>query len=284
MSMLSKSFIEGNQGKFIFARYKGEDKRLYIDQLNIYQNVMHKNGWWNLFSLSNKKIEKVGLYLCTIEAFTQDKNEHDILILSPIKFIEDKDIRLMQLIICASSEYASSEQESSPFSTLYYISKLGLLNEWHGLMSFERKENLEWMKGWDYNKLLKEFIEGEDIEESLKDIRNKLAMPTKEETFKEIANNFVPMLIEENEEVRRIVRAKRERGEFPTSSKILEELLDKYQRLVNSGKIQPVDSIYSQVLAFTDYNIKFREEKAAARKAAKKAKKKEKRGNIIEAD
>ena len=31
MSMLSKSFIEGNQGKFIFARYKGEDK---LDKVN----------------------------------------------------------------------------------------------------------------------------------------------------------------------------------------------------------------------------------------------------------
>lgn len=106
-----------NLNKLIICEARDTSGRLYIISLDDVVDYFHKDGWWNMFTLSSdKNIDKEGLWLCRIQRFTHDKNGYPMNIVQPIKFIGSKvfvknNMNAM-FLLSKSKEFASSKEFS----------------------------------------------------------------------------------------------------------------------------------------------------------------------------
>lgn len=74
-------------GKLIIASVKDDDStRLFIR--DIFSDSMHKEGWWNTFTISSKPCNK-GVYICRIGSVKKDKDGYPIFIVDPLKEIDE---------------------------------------------------------------------------------------------------------------------------------------------------------------------------------------------------
>lgn len=78
------------KGKLLICESREVDAtRLFIqDVTNQYENHKKKDGWWNTFTLSNKKVSH-GLWLCKVLKYKLDRNNFLNLIVEPIQLIDD---------------------------------------------------------------------------------------------------------------------------------------------------------------------------------------------------
>ena len=56
--------------------------RLFIRSLYPLEDIKKKEGWWNIFTITDKPVENAGMYIARIDRHTYDKDGHDMLIVS----------------------------------------------------------------------------------------------------------------------------------------------------------------------------------------------------------
>lgn len=66
--------------------------RLFIRSLWVLEDNKKKQGWWNIFTICNKPVEKEGMYIARIDRHTYDNDGHDMLIVTPIAPIPANDV------------------------------------------------------------------------------------------------------------------------------------------------------------------------------------------------
>ena len=74
-SLQKDNLNKTEKGKFVICQCKEKDSsRLFLHRLSFAHTNMTKEGWWDTFTISTKKCECIGFYLCEIKEFRLDKS------------------------------------------------------------------------------------------------------------------------------------------------------------------------------------------------------------------
>lgn len=95
-------------GKYVIGNIRADnsENRVFLTRMDTCSDVIHKDGWWDTFSLSENNI-RPGLYLFKIVRATQDKEGHPILILNDICNLDRYDkLSIMYMIRTNINKFA----------------------------------------------------------------------------------------------------------------------------------------------------------------------------------
>lgn len=134
--------------------------RMYIHRMDSIDDVLKKDGWWDTFTISEKKCDKIGYYLCRIKEFKIDRNGYLNMIVCPIHYLGltvDMDSDAWNYF-SRSGVFSNYYRSKGYYQTRYNVSALHhLFEEDVARIEKEEKERL----GNDYicaNKKIAEFI------------------------------------------------------------------------------------------------------------------------------
>lgn len=289
-------------GKYVVCEARDCSGRMYILSLNMYIDAKNKKGWWDVFTLSDDKIELPGMYLCKIKRFAHDKNGNLISIIGIVKKMEetyaeitDKYMRSMYLF-----------SKSGEFAPINYLSKVDSY-EAHDFFEY-----YDYMKGCDkflvYDKelgrlneiILAKYLLMKYVKEkiSLKEINESITSESIDFfwTTKEFDNRYRSILTHyEYRKVYPLVYKKLSARKVDT---IFDDLLlektrsyvfDKmyrYEELIKEGKIEEIEpynpmddkmDLLDMINSVVEYDEKAYSAKREEEKALKKAKRLERR-------
>ena len=169
----------GEIGKLCFAEYRGDRERMYLSRVNAAVDVSRKFGWWDTFTLSEKKISKEGMYICKISRFCHDKMGNTILFVYPIRLV-DKDV---MKAIC----YAESQMGLGMLSVVYRYNTDLPVRDTFGY----KVQNLEWVMSFDWDSYFSGVSLGDSGKEADSEILSLMKNKTKEELWLEEAKSLI---------------------------------------------------------------------------------------------
>ncbi len=74
-------------GKIVLAVSKEKDStRLFLKRLSVVHDVMSKDGWWDMFTISNKPCNE-GVWACRIDVIRLDKNGFKMMQVTPLSYL-----------------------------------------------------------------------------------------------------------------------------------------------------------------------------------------------------
>ena len=77
-----KELLRKQIGKYFVAEAREDGTRLFIRELSDFSDVVTKEGWWNIFTISKYPVTK-GIYVCRLDEVTSDKDNFIMFIVSP---------------------------------------------------------------------------------------------------------------------------------------------------------------------------------------------------------
>ena len=273
-----------NVGKYICCEARDLGGRLFILSLNDGIDAYTKRGWWNMFTLSTKDIDKTGYYLCKIEKFASDKNGHDMCIVEPVKLMGDasyvRDNMNGIYLLSKSMQFAAFDQ----FACVARDSQYNYRNAYSVFDDEHYDDEIYWLNEIVLAKrLLRKYLADEvTLDEISKavTIENKLYFWRNDVFYSKcgfIASNMNRYAEQYPEVYRKILNNK----DNSTFSDYVSSVLDKYIELCDSclvKVIEPYDSVEDGVDLLDMMNEvalyykKIYSEKRAAEKAARKEK------------
>lgn len=114
------STYSNNKGKYVIGTVRGDnDSRIFLKSLNPLEDHQTKNGWWNVFSISNKPVDR-GTYIFTITDVTPDKDGYPIYRCQRVKKINDTDVLNLDILACFNVSGLFSESWAGSLNYLNY--------------------------------------------------------------------------------------------------------------------------------------------------------------------
>lgn len=269
-------------GKLIFAVAKEDDTtRLFIKRLCVVSDVMRKEGWWDMFTVSNVPCRK-GVWSCRIDNIRLDKNGFPMMEVTPLDYLGES----INSDSAAWDYFSRSSMFSKFYTTNHYKSRFNVqeveerfYSLWKHLDTEETKEEYKMQYIPSYCipaiGLWRAFCDGKLLLEEVEDALNT------PQGFEAMAINLLNNQKEFTEKYPLMMGKIRKMSDgYLYKNDVYDYLFSRYyaaSAMQKEGKLdKELEGVFELIEASIAYYAELKKAQKEAKKAARKAKKAQK--------
>ena len=189
----------GGVGKIVFAEYRGENRRMYINRVSFSKAVTMKHGWWDTFTLveDGHIPSENGIWACRLTGYQHDAHDFLMAIVQPIAKISDLNLARVMLY----HEMLVGRSETDNAKAVHPVYSIGAdAPRKADRFGFTIAANTDWVPNYDWSGLYSRLQSDHevDISDIESDILARLYSKSAKEVLAENDYKNAKLLIRQN--------------------------------------------------------------------------------------